>query len=278
MRQMTSFLTRTTSMLTLATSFLTATTVCLLSVAPCQAADWGTLKGRLVFDGPAPKADAVDVTKDQQFCGKHGLLNEELVVNPKNGGLANVAIWLYVGRGDDNPPVHDSYVKTAKDKVKLVNDKCRFEPHVTLLRTTQILELGNIDPVGHNTKIDTFSPANRPINVLLPPMSTLDHQCPAKERLPAGVSCSIHPWMKSWLLVQDHPYMAVSDKDGNFEIKDLPAGTWTFQFWQERCGYLSGVSMGGNETKRGRVEITIKAGDNDLGDIKVTPELFEDKN
>ena len=258
----------------LVVSLLSVSAFCLLLTSPAQSEEWGTLKGRIVYDGPAPKPEAVNVTKDQAFCGKHNLVDEDLVVNPENKGLANVAIWLYVGRRDPNPPVHESYAKTADDKVTLTNDKCRFEPHVALLRTSQTLVLGNDDPVGHNTKIDTF--VNQPINYTIPSESKLEQTFSEKERLPAAVSCSIHPWMKAWLVVQDHPYMAVTDKDGNFEITNVPAGEWTFQFWQEKAGYLSGISAGGNEAdRRGQVELTVKPGENDLGEIKVSPDLFK---
>ena len=69
------------------------------------------------------------------------------------GSFANVVVYLYL-RGK-TAPVHESYSETADAKVTLDNDKCRFEPHVCLLRTSQTLVVGNKDDVGHNTKIDT---------------------------------------------------------------------------------------------------------------------------
>ena len=257
------------------------TLVCIVAILSfttlVQAADWGNLKGRIVFDGPAPKPEPSKVNKDTDFCGKHGLVDESLLVNPKNGGVANVAVWLYLSpRSRSLPPIHDSYAKSEKGMVTLKNEKCRFEPHVATVRAGQILQVSNPDPVGHNTKIDSF--ANPPLNQTIPAGAKLDVELAEAERVPARVSCSIHPWMYAWVVVQKHPYMAVTDKDGNFEIKNLPAGDWTFQFWHEKSGYVSSVNVGGTnaEWARGRTELSIKAGDKDLGTIKVKPSLFED--
>ena len=57
------------------------------------------------------------------------------------------------------------------------------------------------------------------------------------------VDCNIHPFMKGHLLVQDHPYMAVSGEDGTFEIKNIPAGKHEFQFWHEAAGYLKNLKL-----------------------------------
>lgn len=244
---------------------------CIATAASAQ--EWGSLKGRLVFDGPVPKADKIDVNKDQQFCGKFGLLDESLVVNSENNGLANVVIWLYVPRGDDKPAIHDSYAKSLEEPVTADNTKCRFEPHVVAMRAGQKLVIKNSDQVGHNTKVDTFT--NNPFNYTVPVGGEIDHTFTEAERLPVQMSCSIHPWMKAWLVVQDHPYVAVTDKDGNFEIKNIPVGTWKFQFWQEKSGYLKETSLGSGATdNRGRAELAIKPGEVDLGTIKVSADLF----
>ena len=57
------------------------------------------------------------------------------------------------------------------------------------------------------------------------------------EAMPMPVNCNIHPFMEAHILVQDHPYMAVSGEDGTFEIKNLPAGKHNFVFWHE-SGYV----------------------------------------
>lgn len=239
--------------------------------------EWAALKGRFVYDGEAPTPAPINVTKDVDYCGKYDLVNEDLVVKSENGGLKNVVVFLYVGRGDKEPPIAPSYEETADAEVLLDNKHCRFEPHVCLLRTTQRFVIGNDDPIGHNTKIDSM--ANVPINPILPANTQnkeFEHQFTNEERLPVPVSCSIHPWMHAWLVVRSNPYMAVSDENGNFEIKDLPAGTWTMQVWHEIPGYVTEVNVGGKDVpwSKGRVDVTISSGDVDWGDVKIKPGVF----
>jgi hypothetical protein len=244
-----------------------------LIASSAAAEDWFDLKAKFVYDGAAAKPAPVDITKDQAVCGKHNLVDESLVI-AKDGAVANVVAYLYVGRGSAKPPVHESYAKTANAEVQLNNVNCRYEPHVALLRTTQTLVIGNKDPVGHNTKIDPFF--NTPVNPIIPASGQLKQKFPIAERLPVPVSCSIHPWMKAWLLVQETPYMAVSDKEGNLEIKNVPAGEWTFQFYHEKAGFVREVILDGKPTEwsKGRLEINIE-GDTDLGEVRLPASLFE---
>ena len=253
-----------------------AAAVALLFAVTAQAQGWGDLTATFVIDGTAPKPKPLDANKDPQFCGKHGLVDESLVVNPANGGIANVVVYLYVApRGGKQPPVHESYKKTEKDSIEFDNKNCRFEPRVTAVRTTQTLIAGNKDPVAHNTNMQMSK--NPPQNPLIPAMGNQKFNFTLEEALPAPVSCGIHPWMKGFLIVKEHPYVGVSDKDGKVTIKNVPTGKWTYQFWQEASGYVSEAKQKGKPVKweRGRVELDIKPGANDLGEIKVPVSLFK---
>ena len=57
------------------------------------------------------------------------------------------------------------------------------------------------------------------------------------DKQPIAISCNIHPWMKGYMCVFDHPYFAVTDDDGNFEIKNVPAGKLQMVIWQEDMGF-----------------------------------------
>ena len=50
---------------------------------------------------------------------------------------------------------------------------------------------------------------------------------------------TIHPWMKAYLGVFEHPYFALSGADGRFTLKDLPPGEHTIEAWHERFGTRS---------------------------------------
>jgi hypothetical protein len=45
------------------------------------------------------------------------------------------------------------------------------------------------------------------------------------------MQCGFHAYMESWALVVDHPYVAITDQDGRFEIGDVPPGTYTIKIW-----------------------------------------------
>ena len=248
-------------------------TVIVVTAASHAYAGGGTLKGKFVYGGSAPKAAAVNVTADKAFCGTKKLVSENVVVG-ENGGLANVIVYLYLSRGD-TVKVDPAYDDLKKTPVVLDNVNCRFEPHVALLWTEHKIVFGNKDSVGHNVKVDS---SNKPMNPLLPAGAQLETQFEESERLPVSVGCNIHPWMRGWLVVRDNPYFAVTDADGNFEIKNIPAGDWTFQMWHESVGYVREVKIGGKDVEwsRGRVEVSItEGGEADLGTVTVPAEAFE---
>jgi hypothetical protein len=250
-------------------------TLLLLFATSAPAADWGTLTGRVVYDGTPPKAEEIPPTKDQEVCGKSKIYDEGLLID-KSGGVANAVIMLKT-KLDPKKEVNPDYEKTASDKVVLDNKGCRFEPHVAVLRNSQTLELHNSDPVSHNTKID---PLNNPgINpILAAGGDPIMQKFGAEEGLPVKVGCNIHPWMGGYIVVRKDPYAAVTDATGKFELKDLPAGKdLEFVLWEEKPGYLKNAAFkGGKADARGRFKIKLKPGETkDLGDIKVSGSMFK---
>lgn len=237
-----------------------------ISAGAASGQEWGDLTGTFVIKGAAPAAAKINVDKDPQFCGQHSLVDEAVVVNKENGGLANVVVYLM---DTAKPKIHPDYEKGAKAEVVIDNQNCRFEPHVLAIRTGQTLVIGNKDPIGHNTKADFFG--NTPFNDLIPAGGSLKKSFTKAEATPSDLTCSIHPWMKARLLIRDDPYFAVSDKDGKFIIKNLPAGEHTFVVWSNK--FISSPTVDGKAATwaRGRVKMNIKAGANSLGKVEVTP-------
>ncbi|HWE37464.1 MAG TPA: carboxypeptidase-like regulatory domain-containing protein [Isosphaeraceae bacterium] len=54
--------------------------------------------------------------------------------------------------------------------------------------------------------------------------------------MPALMFDQMHPWMTAWWLVLDHPYFAVTDEKGAFEIRDVPTGPQQVVVWHEALG------------------------------------------
>ena len=134
--------------------------VLMLMSSAAIAEGWGNLKVRLVFGGDVPVPVKINVNKDVNFCGKHGLVDEGLLVNKENKGIANVIVYVR----DKNVSVHPSF--ESDDPIIVDNAKCRFVPHVTPVWTKRTLMIKNSDPVGHNVQVNAI--LNPPINPVIP--------------------------------------------------------------------------------------------------------------
>jgi plastocyanin len=251
----------------LATMAAVAFTACPLVAL---AEEWGTLKGRFTFGGAVPASSELKADKDVEVCGKHKLLSEEMGVGADKG-VANVVVFVR----DKSVKVHPDLAASKSEKVVLDNKNCRFEPHVAFVQTGQTLVLKNSDTVGHNSNVATIK--NPPSNSLIPAGGESTVTFSNDEAIPAQVTCNIHPWMKSWLVVRPNPYAAVSKADGSFEIKNVPAGgELELQLWHEKAGYIGEVTIGGKAEKiaKGRKKVKVAAGDNDLGEMVLNASLF----
>ncbi|MBL8830437.1 MAG: hypothetical protein JNM18_25915 [Planctomycetaceae bacterium] len=228
---------------------------------------WGTLKGRFVLDGAPGTPAKLDINKDIEVCGKHAIVDESLVVGPNNG-LANVAVFLR-----NKTRVHDDVVAAAKTEVIYDNKGCRFEPHVLAVAIGQPVVIRNSDPVGHNSN---GSPAgDKPFNPLVPADGgTYEYKFQRAQQKGVPVTCSIHPWMKGYILPRDNLYIAVTNDKGEFEIKNLPAGEeLEIQLWHEKAD--NGLEAD-SKWPKGRQKLKVVDKEIlDLGEIKVSAAAFK---
>ena len=81
-------------------------------------------------------------------------------------------------------------------------------------------------------------------SIIVPPGGQVKIQLHA-DRLPIAVECAIHAWMRGWIRVFDHPYYAVTDENGAFEIKNAPAGNYRLMVWHGSAGW-KGAEKGRN--------------------------------
>ncbi len=219
---------------------------------------WGTLKGTFKFVGTPPAASPLNVDKDPEVCGKGGpIMDNSLLVN-SGGGISNIVIYARAKR------VHDSAkpLEPGQGSPVVFDQKnCMFLTHVQAMQVGQPLDIKNSDPIGHNTKIDPRTGV--PFNQNLPTGETVAYIPTAEEALPASVSCSIHPWMRAYLLPRKDKYFAVTDENGSFEIANLPAGEDVeLQVWHERGTGPSGALVLDrkdlNWTSKGRMKLKLE--------------------
>ncbi len=241
----------------------------LLTAGGTRAADsgWGTVKGQIVFEGDKiPERPEVDVAKAMGAC-KH-VLGESWVVNPKNKGVQNVIVWLVPDPASEQKtlPINPALKNEKLKDVVMDQPNCAFIPHAVALRKGQNLVVKNSAKISHNVNWTGNPLVNVGGNVLVSAGGQYVIKDLKPQKLPLKVACTIHPWMNGWVAVFDHPYYAITDKDGQFEIKGAPAGKCNIMVWQESIGY-----RGGAKGRKG-YPITVKAGGpTDLGKLGIAP-------
>ena len=244
-----------------------------LSVPSAFAEETGTIKVQFKYGGSAFDPAAIDVNKDVDFCGKHPLVNEKLLVDKATNGIKNVVLYVHTGKGGSKLPA----MTLVSKKVTLANDKCRFEPRVVILAVGDTLEITNPDAVGHNANVNFF--ANAPVNPLIPPNAAKEIMIVKPEPGVISVDCNIHPWMRAYTVVLDHPFAGVSDAEGMIEIKGLPSGAkLVFRIFHEGAGSaIKEVMIGGKPEalKKNLIELMVNPGMNDLGTITIPADALK---
>jgi len=137
----------------------------------------------------------------------------------------NIAVYVDV--------IPDKKFDAPKDHIVIDQRKMAFVPHVVAVQQGTTVDFLNSDPVGHNVYWPSISGNKK-----------LAHNLgtwPKGEKKPfqfndpgvASLLCNVHPEMSGYVVVVPTPYFAVTDKDGNFEIKNVPAGKYALKTWSE---------------------------------------------
>ncbi len=170
----------------------------------------------------------IDMSSNPQCERQHHTPQKaETVVVNSNGTLRNVFVWI----SDGLPHVRWT---PPTEPAQLDQIGCVYAPHVLGIMQGQKLEILNSDPVNHNVHAE--SRINPPWNESEPPRA--EHKI--KEFDSAEVlfpmTCSVHPWMRSYVAVSPHPFFAVTGDDGSFTLKGVPPGTYTVEAVHEKYG------------------------------------------
>ena len=205
---------------------MTVLLVCLLSQAGMVlVVEAGAhVKGPVSFRGIVPGAETMPVTADTELCGKEALI-QTVQVNKHTLGLRHVVVNV---KGIPSP-IHDG-VGPARI---IVNTKCAFEPRVAAARFGETLEIQNLDPILHNTHVVVGKKTI--LNVAQVAGSRPIPKTLKRTGLHA-LRCDKHTFMAGALQVFDHPYFAVTNEFGSFQLPPLPVGSYTIVVWHETLG------------------------------------------
>jgi hypothetical protein len=222
----------------------------------------GTLKGTVTFVGQLPDLAQLDKTKRNQI----NLYNDKNVclMAPKDqvdqrvwmigakGGMANVAVYVrpqpgeyFVLKDDDLKPFQQG---GPRHEAVMDQPFCAFLPPV-LLTFPSYYKKGVLKPSGQLVKIKNSATINRNSmrgptsknpggNPIIAPKGEITLKL-VPDRFAIPVRCSLHPWMEAKIMALDHPFAAVTDKDGKYEIKQIPAGVKLQVFAWHESGFVS---------------------------------------
>ena len=177
--------------------------------------DGATIRGAVKVEGALPKLPALQITKYKEIC--KDVPNETLSVGPGQGVRYAVVTLEGVTKGKavEKEAVHE-----------LDNSKCRFVPHVQAASIGQFVLSKILIP--SSTRHMLFSQTNS-----LNSMSGLyPGRVSRKPLITAGIvkiRCEVHPWMAAYIVVTEHPYHAISDIYGEYELSDVPAGSLSIE-------------------------------------------------
>lgn len=184
--------------------------------------------GRVTLNGTPPPEKAIQMdAMCGQLAAKQAFTRHYVV--GRDAGLANVFVYIREGAATDKSPQSSTPV--------LENIGCEFEPYVLGVRAGQPFTLKNSDKILHNMHFLTKpGGGNREVNLGMPvPMTskrTFD-----KPEVFIKVKCDVHPWMFAYIGVVDHPWFAVTDKNGNFALPSgLPKGRYVIAAVHVKAG------------------------------------------
>jgi len=195
-----------------------------------QLAYAGEISGKITLKGTPPK-EAVNnqITGDANCAKMHAgpVTTHHFVVGPA-GELANVVVSL------QGVSAKSSGASAAP---ALLDQKgCEYVPTIMAVQTDQKIVVKNSDPVMHNVHPTPIVAGNKEDNkAQMPNGPDLTFAFSKPENF-LKVACNVHPWMFAWITVVDHPYFAVSGKDGAFTIANVPPGKYKIQAVHRKAG------------------------------------------
>ncbi len=199
----------------------------------------GEISGKALVDGQLPPNPPIKMAGDPA-CNNPNATAEIYVAN--NGALENVFVYIKDGLG--NKYLFD----TPTQPVELDQKGCMYHPHVLGLRVGQPLRVVNGDQTMHN--VHGMPQTNREFNKSQPITGQKDDFTFTAPEVMIPFKCDVHSWMKAYVGVLNHPYFAVTGSGGTFELRSVPAGTYTIEAWHEKLGTRSQqVTIGEKEKK-----------------------------
>ncbi len=203
----------------------------------------GSVTGKINFKGARPAGSKIMMSADPKCVKLHSgkdVTSEQVVFNANN---TLKYVFVYVKKG-----LEGKKFPTATDK-KIIDQKgCMYTPHMFGVMVNQPIEITNSDATLHN--IHALPKNSKQFNIAQPKQGMKTIQKFDKPEVMVKIKCEVHNWMASYVGVLDHPFYAVSDDQGNYTIKNLPAGEYEIEAWHEKYGAQTmKITVGASDSK-----------------------------
>ena len=219
-----------------------------------KAAGEGSITGTVKLNGTAPHMKGIDMSKDPYCVAQHkdSPAKLENVVVGSGGGIQNVVLYLSEGLPANAASAVPSQEPTFDQK------GCLYAPHVMAVDVDQKFKVSTSDQTTHNIHpLPATGSGNIGWNKSQPPGAPPIESTWKNPEIAIPVKCNIHPWMHGWHVVVKGPY-AITDENGAFTIKNVPAGSYTVTAWQEEYGTQTAkVTVAGGQAAK--ADFTFKA-------------------
>jgi uncharacterized membrane protein/plastocyanin len=185
----------------------------------------GVVKGAVHLEGTPPPSKQINIGTCVSDV-KGPVTSDAVLANA--GKLQNAFVWIKSGL--------DAYKAPAATPEPVVLDQkgCMYRPHVVGARVGQKVIFLNSDPVPHNVR--SLTEANATFNETMPAKDMRIEKVFEKTEVPVRAKCDFHPWMAAFVGVVPHPFFAVSGKDGEFSLVNVPEGDYEVEAWHEVFG------------------------------------------
>jgi len=215
---------------------------------PIDPATAGSIAGLVVFSSAPPPPRPIQMEGDPACSAAHPGPTDAGDVLVRDGKIENAFVWVEKG-------LEGRVFERPKEAVVLDQHGCSFAPRIAGAQTGQPIEFTNSDATLHN--VHTQPTASSGVNFGLAQRGARRAIHVDAPEVMVTVRCDVHPWMRAYVGVLDHPYFAVTKADGAFRFAPLPAGDYTVTVWHERFGKRSAtvsVAAGKSATTELRFE------------------------